>query len=328
MFKRLLFSLFTIFICTLLTFFIIRIIPGDPVQNAARDFQLNEGLSEKAARDRAIAVLNYDPDLGIGEAFIDYFGGLLTGDMGQSLVYREAVSVIVLRTLPWTMAVVVFALSGSAVVGMAMGMRIAWGKKRGAQNFLNIYGSIFGSIPEYIIAYILVSVFAVLLAWFPLKGAYDSRITTPGLTWVFIGSALYHMFLPILTYFITTVGGWALGMRASAASVLGSDYTTYAVARGIPSKKIATSYVGRNSILPMLANLVVTFSLMLGGVGLVEGVFGYPGMGAFMIAAIAARDYALMQGLFLLTAVAVVVSSFLADILYRILDPRVRSLKF
>jgi peptide/nickel transport system permease protein len=327
MLKRLLFSLLTVFLCTMLTFFIIRAAPGNPVKAMASSIMMYEGLDEETAYARAKSMLNYDPDQNIFSAFGSYFYNLVQGNLGVSMVYRQPVINIIFDTLPWTLLILVLALSFSAGIGILAGLRIAWARKRWMTTGLNLYSSIFGAIPEYIVAYLLVSFLAGQLHIFPMKGAWDGQLVKPGWDLAFIVNVLYFACLPVLTYVITQLSGWVLGTRAQATNVLGSDYTTYAMARGLSAKRIAKTYVGRNAILPMVTNIVLSFGFMFGGVGLVEGVFNYPGLGAFFVGAIGTRDYPLMQGMFLMTTLSVVLFSYLAEILYRIIDPRIRSIK-
>ncbi len=327
MLRRFLFSLLTVFLCTMLTFFIIRVAPGNPVKAMAVNIMLYEGLDEDTAYARAKSMLNYDPDQPVLEAFGSYVWNLLQGNLGVSMVYRQPVINIIFDTLPWTLLILVLALTFSASIGILAGLRIAWARKRWLNTGLNFYSSVFGAIPEYIVAYLLVSFFAGQLRIFPMKGAYDGQLVTPGPNLPFILNVLYFAILPVMTYVVTQLAGWVLGTRANATNVLGSDYTTYAMARGLPAKRIARTYVGRNAILPMVTNIVLSFGFMFGGIGLVEGVFNYPGLGSFFVGAIGQRDYPLMQGMFLMTTLSVVLFSYLAEILYRIIDPRIRNIR-
>ncbi|MEG2295177.1 MAG: ABC transporter permease, partial [Oscillospiraceae bacterium] len=162
------------------------------------------------------------------------------------------------------------------------------------------------------------------LRLFPGRGAYSSDVVV-GMNLPFILSVLKHAFLPVLTYVITGMGGWALAMKGSAISVLGEDYIMCARARGLSESRIRSKYVGRNAILPLVSSLTIMFGALFGGSPLVENLFSYPGIGFYLNQAIATRDYPLMQGLFLMITIAVVVANLLAEILYSVLDPRIRT---
>jgi peptide/nickel transport system permease protein len=165
--------------------------------------------------------------------------------------------------------------------------------------------------------------FALQLKWFPVSGPYSPYLK-PGLYLEFLLSVLHHAFLPVVTYVLTSVGGWILTMKGSTISVLGEYYVTAAEARGLPERRVVTSYVGRNAIIPLFTRFAISVGYMFSGVVFIEGLFLYPGIGTYLSASIAQRDYPLMTGCFLISTVAVVVANFFADILYSRLDPRVR----
>jgi len=137
-------------------------------------------------------------------------------------------------------------------------------------------------------------------------------------------SVLTHAMLPVASYVLTDFSGWALGIRAMATTILGEDYVMVAKARGLRQSKIVTNYVGRNSILPQFTGLVMSIGFMFGGSPLVELIFTYPGIGRFFASAVSARDYPLLQGLFLMLAITVISANFIADLLYIQIDPRVK----
>jgi peptide/nickel transport system permease protein len=135
---------------------------------------------------------------------------------------------------------------------------------------------------------------------------------------------LHHAALPVLAYFVTTLAGWIMGMKASCMSVLGEDYINYARARGLSNKRIVFSYVGRNAVLPMVTSVAISFGMMFGGSPLIENLFVYPGVGYYLSTAISRRDYPLMQGMFLMIIVMVLLSGLVAEFLYTVLNPRLR----
>jgi peptide/nickel transport system permease protein len=138
-----------------------------------------------------------------------------------------------------------------------------------------------------------------------------------------LGSLLYHAVLPILAFSIPATGSWALSAKASATSVLGEDYLLVARAKGLKPWRILRDYLGRNALLPLVASLATSLGGLLGGSMLIETMFGYPGLGYFLAQSIGTRDFPLMQGLFLLSTVAIVASNLMAEALSRKLDPRV-----
>jgi len=167
-------------------------------------------------------------------------------------------------------------------------------------------------------------IFSVRLGWLPGRGAYDSAIP-PGFNMAYIGSVLLHAILPVSSNVVASVGMWGLSMKASAMSVLGEDYISAARVRGLPSRRIITSYVGKNAMLPLVTQLAISFAMIFGGSPLIENMFLYPGVGYFLNQAIARRDYLLMQGMFLIITVAVVLANLISEMLYTVLDPRLRT---
>ena len=173
-------------------------------------------------------------------------------------------------------------------------------------------------------AFFFIMIFSVNLKWFPSRGAYDSSIP-PGLTPEFIKSVLYHAVLPITSYVFASLGIWALNMKANAVSVLGEDYITAARIRGLTDRRIISSYVGRNALLPLVTQLAISFALVFAGAPLIENLFLYPGVGYYLNQSISRRDYPLMQGMFLVITIAVVIANLVAEISNSMLDPRLRT---
>lgn len=315
--------LVTILFAIIAMFVVIQAMPGNPVETLAAEISRTENLEMDLAYAKAKSILNYDPDVPTVQRLGNYLGGILRGNLGDSLAYRKPVIGLVLGALPWTLLVLTISLSLSFSVGVLIGIIIAWKRKRWLNALLNVWQSIFGSIPDYIVAYLLIFVIAVSLGWLPARGPYSSEVI-PGFNMGFIGSVIQHAILPVLAYFLTTVANWTIGMRANAIQTLGEDYVTYARARGLSQRRILVHYVGRNSILPMVTSLAISFGFMFGGSPLIENLFLYPGVGYYLNQAIARRDYPLMQGMYFIMIVVVVLSGLLAEKLYTVLNPRLR----
>ncbi len=193
-------------------------------------------------------------------------------------------------------------------------------------NVLTAVASIMYGVPDFVIALLLLMVAGVQLELFKIGDVLGgiSQDVEPGLNVGYITSVLQHAALPILTYIWTTVGGWILTMKSSTISTLGEDYITVAKARGLRERRILTTYVGRNAMLPLITRLAISIGFVVGGSVIIETIFQYPGLGRLLYTAINGRDYTTMQGVFLTIAAAVVFSNILADLLFGMLDPRVR----
>ncbi|WP_040214027.1 ABC transporter permease [Clostridium polynesiense] len=321
--KKLLMTVLTILISVVVVFVVIDAMPGDPVDILAGEIVRTENLPYDQAYQRAIATLNYDPNMPSSERFVQYMKGILTGNLGTSMSYKKPVIEIIKGALPWTLLVLTMSLTLSFVVGVLLGIYVAWKQKKSINAALTVYQSIFGSIPDYIVAYLLVFLFAVTLGLLPSKGAYSSGVK-PGFNMAFILNVLKHTILPVMSYFMTTVATWTIAMRANSLNVLGEDYISYANVRGLSNRRILVHYLGRNAILPMITTLAITFGLMFGGSPLIENLFLYPGVGYYLTMALSRRDFPLMQGMFFIIIIMVVLSSLLAEFLYKVLNPRLR----
>jgi len=321
--KRAGLALMTIVVVAIVAFLIIQNAPGDPLYEWAMDMVQTSGLDFETAYRIAAQMYGYDPHESLLHRLGVYLGRLLRGDLGYSMIYRVSVNKIIAKALPWTAFVVSVALLLSFFIGVALGTGIAWKRRSLLDPVVTGYASLTAATPDYVTAMLLLLFFAIRLRWFPSKGAYDIGLT-PGFNMQFISNVLYHAALPILSYTLEGIGGWALAMKGSAISVLGEDYIVAAKARGLRDRRILVSYLARNSILPLITALAISFGGMFGGSILIETIFNYPGMGWFFSQALMRKDYGMLQGLFLLTITATILANFLADILYTRLDPRVR----
>ena len=216
--KKLVTSLITMLVSLLLIFFVIQAMPGDPVDTLAQEYIRTSQLPYDQAYNKAKLALNYDPDIPVVERFVSYVKGILSGNLGQSMSFKESVTTIVLGALPWTLLVCSISLFLSFTVGVILGIYIAWKRSKILDGVLTGYQAILGSIPDYIVAYLLVLLFSLTLGLLPSKGAYNSSVT-PGFNIGFIANVLKHATLPILAYFLTTLAGWVMGMKANCMSV-------------------------------------------------------------------------------------------------------------
>ena len=321
--KKVLTCILTMLTSLLLIFFVIQAMPGDPVETLTQEYMKTGQLGYDQAYAKAKIALNYDPDVPILQRLTTYVKGIASGNLGQSMAFKESVSKIVLGALPWTLLVCSISLFLSFMVGVILGIYVAWKRSKLLDGVITGYQAVVGSIPDYIVAYLLVLLFSLTLGIFPSKGAYSSNVT-PGFNLAFIGSVLSHAALPIFSYFLTTLAGWIMGMKANCLSVLGEDYINYAKARGISNKRIIFSYLGRNAMLPMVTSVAISFGMMFGGSPLIENLFVYPGVGYYLTTAISRRDYPLMQGMFLMIIVMVLISGLIAEFLNTRLNPRLR----
>lgn len=324
--QRTLKSLVTIFVVTTITFFLIRLLPGNPLEVYIAS-RMQEGIPRIEAEAMAAAMFQIDLDKPIILQYADYLGGLLKGDLGLSIAStRTPVADLIMRFLPWTLFVVSVSLIISFTLGVLLGTLMAYKRNSWFDHLFSAIASVMGAIPNYIIGMLIIVYFGVTLKWFSVSDIRGSL--SPGVhpEWSlrFFKDVLYHASLPILTYVITTVGNWALQMKSSTMATLGEEYVLVARARGLSDRRISMGYVGRNAVLPLFTSLAISIGFVVGGSTLIESVFTYQGIGLQLSSALASRDYPVMQAIFIIICASVVFANFLADIVLSWLDPRIR----
>lgn len=322
--KKLLSALFTIIVATILSFVLIRLMPGDFIHLRATELVQQQNIPYEIAYKIAKTQYNYDPNIPIYQQFFSYIGGLFTGNFGTSMTLRIPVSSIIFGALPWTVFLCTISLLASFTIGSILGLIMSWKRKsKVLEGVINLLSVITQAVPDFLIGLILLVIFAVRLRWFPLRGAYDMSIE-PGFSLEFISSIFYHAALPVLAFTISTMGGWALSMRASATSVMSEDYINVAKAKGLKENRIFRRYLGKNAFIPILPGLAISFAYMISGSMFIEWMFSYPGLGYFFGYSIGTRDYTLLQGILFLSTVTVVMINYLSDFIYALIDPRVK----
>lgn len=326
-FRATLQSLVTIWAVTTFTFFMIRLMPGNPVDVYINFLMNQQNITYQEAYDRAASQFAFDPDASPFDQYFGYLGQLARGDLGESIT-STGTKVLgqIMRYLPWTLFSAGLGLLISFVSGFGLGMLMAYYRNSPLDHALSLLASILSAIPNYVFGLLILILFSVQLKWFNLgevRGTYDSALT-PGFNLEFILDVLEHAFLPVITYVIGTIGTWMLSTKSSTVSVLGEDYVNIAEARGLSQGRIITAYVGRNASLPLFTLLAISIGFVIGGSVLIEELYVYKGLGSFLFKSIADRDYTSMQGVFLVITISVVLSNLLADLLYARLDPRIR----
>ena len=317
--SRALFYLFTLWAALTINFFLPRMMKGDAVdQYLAR----NRNVTPEAA-EALRTLLGLDTDKSLLQQYADYWGLLLRGDLGISLLHGlRPVTEVIAQALPWTIGLVGFATIVSFAIGTIGGAVVGW--RRGSRlDALVPITTFLGTIPYFWLGLLAIAVFSVNLGWFPIGKAYGVGVV-PEWSLEFIGQVIVHGTLPALTIIIASLGGWMLGMRNMMLTVLDEDYITVAQAKGMPNRRVLWSYAARNAVLPQIQSFALSIGFIVGGTIVMEMVFSYPGVGKLLLDATNAKDYALMQGVFLILTVSVLVANIIADIAYAFLDPRTR----
>jgi peptide/nickel transport system permease protein len=319
-------ALLTIFVTVTITFFLIRLMPGNPIDIKIDELTKDGLMTYAEARAQAASLYSIDLDEPIPQQYLSFISHLARGDLGYSFVSQGTpVTAIVLAVLPWTLLTVGTGLLLSFAVGVFSGLFAAYNRNKPIDHILSLGGSLISSVPQYFIALLVILLLGLQLRWIPItqmRGAYSAGIA-PGFTPEFIGDVLFHAALPILVYFLASIGHWILGMKSATINALEEDYVSAARARGLSDGRIMTAYVGRNAVLPLVTQFAITAGYAIGGSILIEQYFVYQGVGLRLNAAILQRDYPVMEGIFVIVTTAVVLANLTADVLYTKLDPRI-----
>ena len=231
---------------------------------------------------------------------------------------------LVWRAMPWTLGLLVTSTLTTFIIGNLMGALAGYNPNNRFFKAFGIFAMSIQPIPYYIVAFILLIVFAYFIPIFPASGGFAMDVR-PGLTWPFISSVLQHAVLPGLSLVLVGFGGWFLGMRALVSNVVTEDYVTYAELAGVDKKTIVGGYVIRNATLPQLTALAMALGGVFSGTVITEQVFNYPGIGTLLIDAVNWGDYSLVLAVSTVSITAVAGAIFIVDLLYPLLDPRVRA---
>ena len=315
--KKLFYAVITILVVLVFNYLLFRVLPGDPLAMMMRNPRATPEMIESVRQ-------LYGLDQSWFMQFFTYFRNLMEGDLGISFVYKAPVNqVVVARILP-TLLLVGVAEILAVILGIFLGVLAAW--KRGTRLDVGTLGFslVTYSIPTFWLGMIMMVIFCVGLQWFPTSG-----MLTPGKTFVTTGAMVAdlarHSVLPILTMSLVLIGEYALTMRNTLMDVLSEDYITTARAKGFREREVLWKHALPNALLPMITIVAINIGFVVAGAIQVETIFSWPGLGRLMYEALGARDYPLLQGIFLLVTVSVVLANLLADITYSYVDPRVKN---
>lgn len=318
--RRTVFYLFTAWAALTINFLLPRMLKGDPV---SAYLQKNQGNISPEAIESLQILFGLDSNRSMLQQYVDYWRLLFQGDLGSSFSHGLApVGEVIATALPWTIGLVGVATVISFFLGTAIGVIIGW--RRGAATDLLVpITTFFSTVPYFWMGLIAIAIFSSGLGWLPASHAYGKSVS-PAFTGEFIWEVFIHALLPIATIVLASLGGWVLGMRNMMITVLDEDYVTVAEAKGLPRRRVILSYAARNALLPQLSSFALSLGFIVGGTLVMELVFSYPGIGKLLLDATNAKDYPLMQGIFLIITISVLVANILADVAYAILDPRAR----
>ena len=323
-------ALFTLFGVTVATFFLIRLIPGDPI------LLMFPGQREIPPETYRELFVEYGFDKPIWQQYFTYIGGILQGDLGVSAFTRQPVLSEFFYYFPATVELAVSAVIFGIVLGIPAGIIAAI--YRGSMIYLAVMGTalVGYSLPIFWWALVLITFFSGYLGVTPSSGRISAFHFPPAVTGLMLvdtlidgdfpafRSALHHLVLPAVSLGMVPLAVFARQTRSAMAEVLNEDYVRTARAKGLPELRVLAVHALRNALIPIVTIGALTLGALLAGAILVETVFAWPGLGTWIVKAILARDYQVIQGGVLLIACVLISINLVVDLLYGILDPRIR----
>jgi peptide/nickel transport system permease protein len=284
------------------TFFLLYIIPGDPAKlmlGQRADASSVESVKKELGLDQPVYV-----------QYFKYISKAVRGDLGKSYITNRDVAKTILEKFPATALLSVCALLISAFLGIFIGVISAVKAYSRIDNFSMLFALVGISIPQFAFGLILVLFFGSFLKWFPVSG--------------YISDGFEYLILPVLTLSLRPLALITRLTRSSMLDVLDKDYIRTAKAKGLPKIKIVIKHALRNSLNPVVTTISASLAATLGGAFFVEFIFNWPGIGLLAIDSIMKLDYPMIQGTVLFAAVVFVIINFLVDVVYAILDPKVK----
>lgn len=324
--KRTAQALVTIFTVITLSFVVIRLMPGGPVAHLKAQLeQSGRTYSTEEINNRVELMTSVAPDQSIPEAYVDFVTGLvLHGDLGQSIWRNEPVMDVIADAMPWTILISAVSLLLVFAIAITLGAIMAYTEGSKFDVSSSVVSIVVTSVPFYVVAIVLLWFLGYQWELFPTGGRVNPDIA-PGFRVAYVVSVLKYATLPIASLVIAQFGTRALSMRGNSIQVLGSDYLRVARLRGLPQRRIALRYVGRNAVLPMYTSIMIALGTLFGGSIILEEIFTYQGLGYMVFRALGPSDYPLLMGGFLFITLGVVVGVFIADLTYGWVDPRAGS---
>lgn len=313
--KRIVYSVLLLFFALSINFIIFRMAPGDPIQVVASGSRLEPEMVQ-----RLIELWGLNEPLNV--QYIRYLQSTLTWDFGYSFYSLEPVGRELMERLPNTLILMGVSLIFAAGFGTLFGIYAAY--KRGSLYDVTVVSvSLFSyALPTFWMGLLMIYIFGYVFAIFPLAGTMSRPPPLDPILKIF--DLAWHLFLPALTLFLFSYGNWLLMMRSTILEVLHEDYITTARAKGATERSVLFRHAFRNAMLPLVTNIALTIPGILSGAILTETVFSWRGLGLYTWNAIQFNDYPVLQALFFMFALVTVLANLIVDIIYGLIDPRIR----
>jgi peptide/nickel transport system permease protein len=324
--RRVLFLFMVIWTAASINFILPRLTGRNPIQET-----LNQQIASQGRKpaDAALMLKTYNRIFGLDkpvwQQYVTYIVNVARLDFGFSIMLypRTVMEIIIGRgrlTLPFVTMAIIIAFGGGNLLGALLGWRKT---PRWLGNIITPFLMVFGSIPQFLVALILLYFVAFRWKMFPMGDPFPLSMTENWASPQFVLMYLYHAVLPILSIVLVEASSWALGMRAMMVTVEGEDYTTFAEAKGLKSGRIFFRYLVRNAMLPSLTGLAIRMGFIITGAAVTETFFNYNGLGQTLAGAIVTFDYFLLYGIVIIMVMSIAFATFAIDMIYPLLDPRI-----
>jgi len=314
-FRRVLSAVPLLFGLLTITFFIVRLAPGDPVS-----LYIQSDVDPQYAENLRSALGLADP---LPVQYVKWLKGTLSGELGMSFSKHTEVTKILAETIPNTLLLTIFALFFNFAVGIVIGIITALKRGRAIDHAVNVTSLFVYSMPEFWLGLMLILGVSLHLDLLPAHGMHSPMaryLSLPEYVW----DVLQHLILPVFVLGIASAAATGRYMRGSLLEVINQDYIRTARAKGLSEFLVVGKHAMRNALIPIITLLGLSLPFLLGGAVIVETVFSWPGMGKLTIDAIFSRDYPLIIACTMVSGVMVIMGNLLADILYAVVDPRIR----
>jgi peptide/nickel transport system permease protein len=309
---RLLRGLLTLWFAVTVTFFLVRLLPGDPALAVAS--------TTMTAEQRARILSDFGLDQPLPMQYVTYLGQLAQGNLGVSFRQNIPVGDVLLERLPWTLILTGSALVLTLIIGLPLAVAAARRPGSVIDRLVQVGGVTGQSMFVPTVGILFLYVFGLWLGWLPIGGAIDDDVYGPA---AYV-SLLRHLALPCLSLVLVQLGAYVLTLRTNLIDALAEDYTNVARAKGASERSVVWKHALRNALLPTVTLVGLQLGFLVGGAVLTETIFAYPGIGRAIYESVGQLDFPVMQGAFVLLAATVVVANLLTDLTYGFLDPRVR----
>jgi peptide/nickel transport system permease protein len=315
-----------VFLGVSLSFIIPRLSPSDPVERQVAQIMASgsQFSPETIIHLREALTEMYGLKGSTFQQYLAFWGRLFRGDLGPSLsTFPTPVVSLIATAMPWTLGLLLTSILISWVLGNLLGGLASYYPDNRVMRIIDVLSQAVRPIPYYIMALVLLVLFAYLLPIFPFSGAYKPGMRVE-FSLNFALTVLKHSALPAISLIIVGLGSWFLGMKSLTSNIISEDYVVYAQTAGLREDKILFGYVMRNALLPQVTGLALQLGMIFNGALIMEIVFGYPGMGMLTFYAVMANDYSLIMGITLFSIIGVATTVFILDLIYPLFDPRVR----